>query len=225
MTWENLTADADALRRSLGYDQWDVLGHSFGGQVALEYALRYPDRVSRLLLFDTCADSHWYTQSAPAILRKRGYSASAAAAAQRFFTGNVPPNEMGRTVLRFLRAYFYHLGLRDLPEAIVSALRLKMRPEAQVFAFGTLLKGWSVMDDLCHIDIPTLVLAGRFDFLFPPEHHAILADRLQHAHLEIIERAGHNAHAERADEVIDIVRRFMATHSSRAANRWPVLSG
>src|SRR5512138_2910515 len=56
MTWENLTADADALREALGFERWAVLGHSFGGHVALEYALRYPDRVSRLILLDTAAD-------------------------------------------------------------------------------------------------------------------------------------------------------------------------
>src|SRR6266536_6452595 len=31
MTWENLTADADALRERLGFERWAVLGHSFGG--------------------------------------------------------------------------------------------------------------------------------------------------------------------------------------------------
>ncbi len=44
MTWENLTADADALRQALGFEKWAVLGHSFGGNVALEYALRYPQQ-------------------------------------------------------------------------------------------------------------------------------------------------------------------------------------
>ena len=34
MTWENLTADADVLRQELGFEQWAVLGHSFGGHVA-----------------------------------------------------------------------------------------------------------------------------------------------------------------------------------------------
>src|SRR5262245_40429585 len=53
MTWANLTADADALRAELGFGEWAVLGHSFGGHVALEYATRYPDRVSRLVLLDT----------------------------------------------------------------------------------------------------------------------------------------------------------------------------
>src|SRR5574342_650981 len=52
MTWENLTADADTLRGPLGYDKWAVVGHSFGGHVAREYALRYRERVSHLVLLD-----------------------------------------------------------------------------------------------------------------------------------------------------------------------------
>jgi proline iminopeptidase len=50
LTWENLTADADVLREKLGFEKWAVLGHSFGGYVALEYALRYPNRLSALVL-------------------------------------------------------------------------------------------------------------------------------------------------------------------------------
>jgi proline iminopeptidase len=56
MTFENLTADADALRQALGFDQWAVLGHSFGGNVALEYGLRHPQSLSRLILMNTGGD-------------------------------------------------------------------------------------------------------------------------------------------------------------------------
>lgn len=212
MTWDNLTADADALRESLGFHQWAVLGHSFGGQVALEYVLRHPDRVSQLLLFDTCGDARWYVESAPEILGKRGYSDEVVADARRFYSGDLRPDEVYPIVRKFMGAYFYHLGLRDLPHAVMSGFSMKMRHDAHVFGFGTLLKGWSVMERLHEIDVPTLVLGGRFDFLFPPEHQAILADRIPHAQLEIIERAGHNAHAERAEEVIGIIRRFITAH-------------
>ena len=70
MTWENLTADAETLRQTLGFDKWAVLGHSFGGMVALEYALRYPHSLSHLLLMDTCGDTRWVQQNAPEILAK-----------------------------------------------------------------------------------------------------------------------------------------------------------
>ena len=72
MTWENLTADADALRRRLGYQTWAVLGHSFGGHVALEYALRHPDSLSHLVLLDPGGDSRWARENAPELLARRG---------------------------------------------------------------------------------------------------------------------------------------------------------
>src|SRR5210317_2512497 len=77
MTWDNLTADAEAIRQRLGFEKWAVLGHSFGGMVALEYALRYPDSLSHLLLMDTCGDTRWVRENAPELLAKRGYSPAA----------------------------------------------------------------------------------------------------------------------------------------------------
>jgi proline iminopeptidase len=86
---------------------------------------------------------------------------------------------------------------------------MKMRPEATIFGYSQLLPGWTVMDRLSEITLPSLVLAGRYDFLFPPEHQAILADRLPNAELELIECAGHNPQIERSAEVIRIIKRFM----------------
>ncbi len=68
MTFENLTADADALRRRLGYQRWAVLGHWFGGYVALEYALRCPGSLSHLVLVDTGGDSASGASATPATL-------------------------------------------------------------------------------------------------------------------------------------------------------------
>ena len=217
MTFENLTADADALRQRLGFERWAVLGHSFGGLVALEYALRYPTRLSHLLLLDTCADAHWVQHVAPAILAKRGYSANTVKAAYRFFGGDVKPNEMLRLGRRFIGAYYYDLGVLTAPHALLSGFRVKMRPDAFVFGFKELYTGWTVMDRLHEIVAPALVLAGRHDFLSPSEHDAIVADRLPNATLEIIERAGHLAHEEQAAEVLRVVRRFLTTADGRGA--------
>ena len=107
MTFENLTADADALRQTLGFDKWAVLGHSFGGNVALEYALRYPQSLSHLILMDTGGDQWWVNQNAPEILAKRGYSAGAVQAARRFYNGQMTPGEFLPTFMKFMSAYFY----------------------------------------------------------------------------------------------------------------------
>lgn len=209
-TWENLTADAEALRQTLGFDKWAVLGHSFGGMVALEYALRYPQSLSHLLLMDTCGDAWWVQHNAPEILAKRGYSTAAVQAARRFYNGQLTPGEYFSTVLKFIRAYYYHNSLLAMAHEAVFGPRPKMRPETHIFGHSQLLTGWTVMDRLSEIKVPALVLAGRDDFLFPPEHQAALAAGITNARLEIIERAGHNAPSERSAEVIREVKRFMS---------------
>jgi proline iminopeptidase len=98
-------------------------------------------------------------------------------------------------------------------------MRTKSRPEAQIFTFSQLLRGWTVMDRLSEIQVPTLVLAGRDDFQFPPEHQAALAAGIPTAHLEIIERAGHNLPTERPREVIQAVRDFMASTQHRESQQ------
>ncbi len=212
MTFENLTADADALRQTLGFDQWAVLGHSFGGNVALEYALRYPQNLSHLVLMNTGGDQWWVNQNAPDILAKRGYSASVVRAARRFYNGQLAPGEFLRTSMKFMSAYFYRNFFLEMAHDVLSpGPRPKMRPEATIFGYSQLLMGWTVMDRLSEIEVPTLVMAGRYDFLFPPEHQAILADRLPNAKLVLIERAGHNPQMERTAEVIQTVRDFLVS--------------
>jgi len=214
MTFENLTADADALRQTLGYDQLAVLGHSFGGNVALEYALRYPQSLSHLVLMNTGSDQRWVSQNAPEILAKRGYNAAAVGAARRFYNGQLAPAEVMPNLLKFIRAYNYHFSLLGTIRELLFGPRLEMHPEALIFGYSQLLKNWTVMDRLNEIQAPTLVVAGRHDFLFPPEHQAILADRLPNAQLELIERAGHNPHNEQTAEVIEIIKHFLATVNS-----------
>lgn len=217
MTWENLTADAEALRQMLGFDKWVVLGHSFGGMVALEYALRYPRSLSHLVLMDTCGDSHWAQQNAPEILAKRGYSPATVKTAQRFFNGQIAPNEMVTAMRKFGSAYYHRPSTLLLAREVILGLHMKLRPEALIFGFGQLLKGWTVMDRLNEIKVPTLVVAGRDDFQFPPEHQAALAAGIANAHLEIIERAGHNAQSERPAEVMEAIKSFIvAVTPSRA---------
>ena len=209
MTWDNLTRDAEALRMKLGFDQWAVLGHSFGGMVALEYALRYPQSLSHLILLDTCGDIRWAQDRAPKVLAQRGYSRSTVGLAERFFNGKIAPHEMIPALMRFGGAYYHHLSLTQRARVILTGLQAKPNPEAQIFGFRCLLNDWSVMDRLDEINVPTLVMAGRHDFQFPPEHQAELAAAIKGAQLKIVEDAGHNAHFEQTDQIIQIVTRFL----------------
>ena len=217
MTWENLTADADALRAELGFERWVVLGHSFGGHVALEYALRYPERVSRLVLLDTAGDARWSQKNAADVLAGRGFNATTVAVARRFYDGRIAPKDFVRASLRLVPAYDHRFSLRRLARGMLEGgWRMKTRPEALTFA-GRMMRGWSVMDRLGEIRVPTLVMAGRDDFLFPPESQALLAAGIPNAQLRIIERAGHNPQTERPADTVEAVADFLAATSVLAA--------
>jgi proline iminopeptidase len=210
MTWENLTADADAIREELGFERWSVLGHSFGGHVALEYALRYPTRVSHLVLLDTAGDIRWSQEKAAEVLAGRGFGAKTVAVARRFYNGRIAPKDFVRASIRLLPAYDHRFSLLRLGrEMLEGGWRAEMRPEALTFG-GQMMRGWSVMDRLGEIQVPTLVIAGHDDFLFPPESQALLAAGISGARLLIIERAGHNPQSERPAETIAAVREFMS---------------
>ena len=209
MTFDNLTADADALREKLGFERWAVLGHSFGGHVALEYALRYPDRLSHLILLNTGADSRWFRENAAKLVVERGYGTEKAELVRRWFHGEFAPQDMFRIVMRLGPIYNPHMNLLAAARMMLLERRSKLAPEALIFAGRTLHKGWSVVNRLSEISAPTLVIAGRDDFVYPPECQRELAEGIPNVRLTFIERAGHNPHEERTAEVMAAVRAFI----------------
>lgn len=211
MTWANLTADADALREALGFERWTVLGHSFGGHVALEYALRYPSRVSRLVLVDTAARSWWSQEHAPTVLAARGWSPELVALCRRWFHGEIEPDQMFRILMRLGPAYYHHPGPFQLVREVMGgSWRTKLRPEALIFAGQHLFPGWSIVNRLPEITAPTLVIAGASDFIFPPEAQAELAAGIPTAELRLIDSAGHDPWVERPDAFFPALRAFLA---------------
>jgi proline iminopeptidase len=216
MTMENLTADADALRQALGFEKWAVLGHSFGGFVALEYVLRYPDNLSHLLLVDTGGDYRWAHEHAPDVLAQRGFSPDIVELARRFLNGQFEPNEMFSDLMKLGKAYNPYTGPSQLPHMLIMGLQTKLRPEAAIYAERNVLKDWKVMDRLSEIKVPTLVMAGREDFIYPPESQEELAAGIPDARLVIIDRAGHNVHDEQPAKAIEAVRSFL--HSTNPSS-------
>jgi proline iminopeptidase len=214
MTMENLTADADALRQALGFEKWAVLGHSFGGYVALEYALRYPESLSHLLLVDTGAENSWAQENSPKVLAQRGFSPETVDLCRRYFNGLIEPKEVFPSLMKLSKAYNPYTNLSQLPQMLFWGLQTKMQPETFVYSESHFLKGWTVKNRLGEIKVPTLVMAGRQDFIYPPEHQKELAAMIPNARMVIIDHAGHNPHDEKTAETIKAVRDFLSTTSS-----------
>ena len=207
LSWQSLADDAEALRRHLGIGKWTVIGHSFGACIALEYGLRHSKSCIKLVLLDGGAAAQ--QQQAHRVLAEHGCGGSTLELARKFYNGNLDSGRFLLAVLILGRHYFAKPSPSRLLAEAMRGLRIRAKPAAASFGFKVLMAGWSVLARLPEIAIPTLVVAGQADFLFPPAHQAILAAGIPGAQLRILAGAGHNAHVEKARTVIRIVRQFL----------------
>jgi proline iminopeptidase len=209
MNWANLAADAEAIRQNFGIDKWAVLGHSFGGMVALEYAIRYPNNLTHLILIDTAGDSAWVRKNAALELEKRGFSGKVVATAKRFYTGQITKREFIPSMAILGSAYYSHPHIAFLLKEALHGIKIKANAEACIYGFKHLLVDWTVMDKLKQIRAHSLIIAGADDFQFTPEHQTQLENGIRGSIKHIIMDAGHNSPTEKPDEIMHLIQDFL----------------
>ena len=209
MTWNNLIEDAEAIRNHLSFEKWTVVGHSFGGMVALEYAIRHSDRISQLVLLGAGADAWWVQKRLPTVFAKRGFNKRFVSMAERFYNGQISAKEFKWSILQLARAYYGNQSVAFMAKQAFLSMRIHSSASAFIYGSKFLLTGWSVMNQLADISCPTLIVAGADDLFFPPEHQRELEKRISGARLQIVRGAGHNVHVERTDETIALIAGFV----------------
>jgi proline iminopeptidase len=204
-TLENNVEDLEALRAYLGLEQIVLIGGSYGGMVALTYASRYPDRVSKLIVYAT-AGSHHFIPRAKQLLQERGTPAQQAIAQYLWegkFTSEAQLNE-----------YFQVLGplysLRLKPAAATQAWqRTILSVDAINTAFGGFLREYNVLPALGNITAPSLVIGGRHDWICAPEFSEAIAAKIPNAQLMIFEHSGHSIRSDQLEDLLNAIRAFV----------------
>lgn len=205
-TIEQMADDAAAFCSTLGIKRPAVLGHSFGGFVALHLALRHPDVVGSLILVDTAASS---ADMAGAIERlEERHGAEARAAAEPVFGGDFSEEAMADFMRLVAPAYVHD---PDKVEPVLETWgRSSFNPEVAAHYFRNLAGLYDVRDRLGGIQVPTLVVVGEHDWLIPPSASRVIAEGIAGAELVVIPAAGHFSFIERSEVYADTVRRFLS---------------
>lgn len=204
--------EVDAIRKALNLDKVIMAGHSWGGTVAAEYALRNPDGLVGAILssplIDTpqwVADNDLWKQQLPTDVRdtllkheKAGTTSSPEylAATEVFYQ-----NHMCR------KDPCPDAGYRDGGAEWNPVLYEYMWGTSDFFATGT-LKNYSIADQLSKISVPTLMVCGEYDEAHPRSCHRF-ADNIKGAQTEIIPDAGHSTMRENEALYLEIVGRFI----------------
>jgi 3-oxoadipate enol-lactonase len=182
-TIAELAGDALDLLERLGLERVSFCGVSIGGMTGQWLAVNAPERIDRLAL--CCTSAHlppreMWTERAETVLTE-GMSAVVDAALERWFTPEFreqSPDVVGRTRQTLLRTP---------PEGYAGCCE----------AIGS----HDLRGQLGEIRAPTLVIAGGDDPATPPDHGRQIAEAVDGARFELVERARHLANVERADEV------------------------
>lgn len=198
-TMADYAADAIALVDHLGWDTFRVIGVSFGGMVAQEFAVTVPDRIERMALLCTSPGGDGGSSYPLHELRTMSDADRA---------------EIGMTIMdtRFTPEWLAeHPTDRMFVEAMTAAGAAepgseRERGEIEQLAARSTHDVW---DRLERVRCPVLVAAGRYDGIAPLTNSESLAARLPEAELRVYE-GGHGFFAQdptALPEVIDFLQR------------------
>jgi len=211
-TLEQMADDVVAVCGRLGLDQPVLLGHSAGGFVALQAALRHPESVGALILANTMAThAPEPDPGAPGLIERGGPEAAAVAA--RMFGGDFSP-ETGEAFGRLVAPYYAAPGHEELPGRLLALSRAAT--DVMRFYFAGPASQYDVRGRLPHIHVPALVIAGDYDWVCPPAAARTIAAGIPGARLAVLDNAGHFSFSEQPEQFRQAVAPFM-TEAAGAA--------
>ena len=209
VTLESEMKDLESLRAYFQLESVAVLGHSWGGVLAMEYAVRHPNRVSHLILMNTAPASHddsmLLRQELP---RKRApgdvEKLKALSSTAKYEEGDL------ETDAEYYRIHFRATVRRpEQLERVIKSLRVGLTPEDirkaraiedRLYDETWALSDYNLLPQLARLGIPTLVICGDYD-LVPIECVAHIAQAIPGARLVVLRDCGHFAYLECPDEV------------------------
>jgi pimeloyl-ACP methyl ester carboxylesterase len=211
----SLPAFANGMRdllAVLGINRVTVVGHSFGGGVAMQFAYQYPQLVERLVL----VSAGGVEQDVSFALRLAAKPMGSEALAMVRLPGALP-------VMRLVgRAVQTVLGSTKFGRDAVDTVRLLegfQDPQA-LSAFARTLRSvvdgrgqYVTMLDRSYLvqSIPVQIIWGQDDLVIPVSHARTAHAAMPGSRLEIFENSGHIPHHDHPDRFVEVVERFMAS--------------
>lgn len=201
--WLNpdLLLDAIADQLSAQFDEpLTVCGWSLGGQVAMRWAARHPQQVSRLVL----------VASTPCFVRQDDWPCAMAAETLAEFAAALQQN-YALTLRRFLALQVRGSEQeRELLATLRNALFSRGEPDLAALQGGLdILRDCDLRSALPDIEQPTLVIAGERDTLTPPQASGYIATRMPNASLATVSGAAHAPFLSHPDEFVKHVVNFL----------------
>jgi proline iminopeptidase len=204
-TLANMADDLEALRKALGLGRIVVFGMSFGGMLALTYAVTYPDSVAGLIPCATAASNEALERALDGMHDLSSPEQREALA--RLRNGTVEsPADLDRVFGALARFYEY-----DPAKTPAGGFKPIADIDMLNWFFARDRRTYDVRPKLANITAPTLVLTGRHDKIAPPFASDEILKGIPEAKQEIFEESGHRLMREENAKFLRTVRNFVGS--------------
>jgi proline iminopeptidase len=203
--WEldRFVDEVEQVRRALGLerDSFVLYGQSWGGILAIEYALAHPDSLKGLVISNMMADVPAYGAYAQDVLKPAMDQVALKEIEALESAGEIEdPRYMELLYEHYYVHHILRMPVEDWPNpvqrafaAINPAIYVSMQGPSELgISQDAKLAQWSRFDDLSSIEVPTLVIGARHDTM-DPTHLEEMAERLPRGQYLYCPRGSHLA--------------------------------
>ena len=196
-------SDLDALRAHLGIDKMDLLGHSWGGYLAMAYAARHPEHIHRLIICDSAAPKWSDTRFLFNDIFPEGVAKQDALTFADALGDKAATAESMRLYLRML---FYSPEKRDAaqPAMTGSVYRTEINKK-----LNDDVARFDLNPELPKYHFPTLVLSGRYDINVAPSVAWKIHNAIPGSQFAVFEKSGHLPFYEEPEAFLSVLQPFL----------------
>ncbi|HXY86281.1 MAG TPA: proline iminopeptidase-family hydrolase [Gaiellaceae bacterium] len=210
---ETFVEEVGAVREHLGLDRLHIFGSSWGGMLAMEYALTQPEGVRSMIVASSPSSMIQWVDEATRL--RRDLPADVQATLTRHEeAGTTGDPEYEEAVAVFYRRHLCRVD--PMPDCVLRSFQFiaehgvvynTMNGPSEFHVTG-LLKNWDITDRLGEIRIPTLVITGEFDEATPAINRTV-SGGIPGAESVIYPGVSHMAHVEDTEGYLEALDGFL----------------
>lgn len=210
MTLNGFVDDIELLRRELGFNKINLMGHSWGGLLAMKYGIAYGENLNHLILTNSMAPSVNNWQKEGVAVSERATDLDRRDRQKIMESGALQSAEPARAIERLLKISFRP---QMYDTTYLNQLNLYIPDDYMVRSglfglLGTDMRTFDLYKDLSKITCPTLIVYGGEEPA-ATMHANKMTKSFDNAHLNIIENSGHFPFIEQKNEFLRVVELFL----------------